>query len=111
MIDGILTEAGVNHAQARFIRRPEGTYAVYFDSVEIETPDRESVVPGQRPPCICRHTGSIEVYEPIADTATEAAIESAILARGLAYSKEDRYWLSDLQAYQVIYGLEWLDKK
>lgn len=110
MIDEILTEAKVNHAQARFIRRPEGTYAVYFDGIEVETPDRESVVPGERPPCIRRHTTSIEVYEPVADPETEAAIEAAILSRGLAYSKEDRYWLSDLQAYQVIYGLEWLDK-
>lgn len=110
MIGEILTEAGVNHAQTRFIRRPEGTYAVYSDSIETETPDRESIVFGQRPPCICRHTGSIELYEPIADPAAEAAIENAILTRGLAFSKEDRYWLSDLQAYQVIYGLEWLEK-
>ena len=29
MIDKILTDAGVEHAQGRFIRMPAGTHAVY----------------------------------------------------------------------------------
>lgn len=107
MIEAILTAAGVDYAQGRFIRRPDGTYAVYFDNIETETADR---VPGIAAPRIYTHSVSVEVYEPMPDDATEAAIEAELDARGIPWSKQDRYWLKDLQRYQTVYDFEYTTK-
>lgn len=110
MIREILTEAGVEFDQGHFIRKPQGTYAVYFDDVDLDGPDRESVILGQPLPAVCTHNVRIELYEPARDDKAEADLERAILSRGLTFSKEDRYWLSDALAYQVIYELTYTDK-
>ena len=107
MIKDILTAAGVEHAQGRFLQMPEGTHAVYFDDVETETADPVAA----SMPRICHHTVSVEVYEPMPDDATEAAIEAELDARGLPWSKQDRYWLKDLQRYQVIYETTYTTKR
>lgn len=110
MIEEILTEAGVAFEQSHFIRKPQGNYAVYFDDIVLDGIDRESVVPGQSMPAVRTHNVRIELYEPVRDDEIEAAVERAMLSRGLAFSKEDRYWLSDAQSYQVIYELNYTDK-
>ena len=107
MIKDILTAAGVEFAQARFITMPKGTHAVYFDDVETETADPVASVGTPR---IYHHTGTIELYEPAPDDAAEAAIETELDARGLPWSKQDRYWLKDLQRYQVVYEIEYTSK-
>ena len=110
MIEEILTEAGVECEQGHFILKPKGTYAVYFDDIDLDGPDRESVISGQPMPVVCTHNVRIELYEPARDDEAETALERAILSHGLTFSKEDRYWLSDAQAYQVIYELNFTDK-
>lgn len=100
MITEILTAAGVEFARARFLRMPEGTHAVYFDNIEAETADR---VAAEKMPRVYHHDVTVEVYEPAPDDATEAAIEAELDARALPWTKQDRYWLQDLQRYQVVY--------
>lgn len=108
MIDKILTAAGVEHAHGRFIRMPAGTHAVYFDDIEVETADRQTNIPGGAR--IYHHDVTVEVYEPAPDDATEAAIEAELDARGLPWTKQDRYWLKDVQRYQVIYEFSYTSK-
>lgn len=110
MIKEILTAAGVQHRQGRYPKPPAGTYAVYFDDVERDgadpvTPDTSAGLPG-----IYHHTGRIELYEPKPDDKTETAIEAELNARGLPWSKEDRYWLQSEQQYQTLYELEYITK-
>lgn len=107
MIKDILTAAGVEFAQGRFITMPKGTHAVYFDDVETETADP---VASEGMPRIYHHTVTVELYEPAPDDAAEAAIEAELGARGLPWSKQDRYWLKDLQRYQVVYEFEYTNK-
>lgn len=107
MINDILTAAGVEHKQGRFLRMPEGTYAVYFDDIEVETADRVGLV---KMPRLYHHNVSVEVYEPAPDDDTERAIESQLDARGLSWSKQDRYWLKDLQRYQTVYEFAYTSK-
>ena len=97
----------MEYAQGRFIRMPEGTHAVYFDDIEVETADR---VPGVQAPRIYHHSVSVEVYEPAPDDATETVIEAELDARGIPWTKQDRYWLKDLQRYQTVYDFEYTIK-
>ena len=104
MIDTILS--GVPHRQGRFLKPPAETYAVYMDNLTIDAADRV----GGKLPGIVTHDVMIEVYEPSPDDKTEAAIEAAMNAQGLSWTKQDRYWLQDVQRYQVIYEFTYTTK-
>ena len=108
MIEDILTASGVEHARGRFVRMPAGTHAVYFDDVEVETADRQTGIP--RSARVLHHDVTVELYEPAPDDAAEAAIEAELDARGLAWSKQDRFWIDKAQRYQVIYEFTYTSK-
>lgn len=110
MIKELLTAANVEHAQGRFLRMPAGTYALYFDDLEVESADRIATIPDNGLPRIYRHNVTIELYEPIQDDVAEGAIESELDARGLEWTKQDRYWLKDLQRYQTVYEISYTSK-
>lgn len=103
MIDKILTAAGVKYKRTRFLKPPAETYAVYTDDVETDGPDGINA--------IFTHDYTVELYEPTPDDATEAAIEAALDAEGLRWDKQDRYWLQDVQRYQVIYEFTHIEKR
>jgi hypothetical protein len=107
MITKILTAAGVEFAQGRFLRMPEGTHAVYFDDIEVETADPVASVAAPR---IYHHDVTVEVYEPAPDDATETAIEAELDSRAIPWSKQDRYWLKYLQRYQTVYEFAYTTK-
>lgn len=111
MVSEILTAAGVQHQQGRFVRIPEGiTYAVYFDDVEVDAADRVTPSTTAGLPRIQTHNITVEVYEPKPDDNAETAIEAELDARGLSWTKEDRYWLPDIQRYQVVYEFDYITK-
>lgn len=103
MIEKILTASGVTFRRSHFVRPPAETYAVYLDDKTTDGPDGINA--------IIHHDVTVEVYEPKADDATEAAIEAAIDAQGLQWTKQDRYWLSDENRYQVIYEFTYTEKR
>lgn len=110
MIDTILTAAGVEYRRARFHKPPADTYAVYFDDVEADGADPVfSPIPGGVPR-IYLHDVRVEVYEPKPDDKIEAAIEAELDARGLPWTKQDRYWLQEAQRYQVVYEFNYTAK-
>lgn len=108
MIKEILTAAGVQHRQGRFPKPHDTTYAVYFDDVERDGADP---VTAEKIPGVYHHDGRVELYEPKPDDKTEEAIEAELDARGLNWTKEDRYWLQDVQRYQVLYEFEFTTKE
>lgn len=111
IIKNILTAAGVLHRRGRFPAPPPGTYAVYFDDVSADGADPvHRSVPGGLPR-IYQHDARVELYEPKPDDAAEAAIEAELDARGISWTKEDRYWLQDVQRYQVLYDFSYTIKK
>lgn len=110
MIKEILTAAGVLHRRARFPKPPDDTYAVFFDDVAKDGADPVTPRKGERLPGVYQHSGRIELYEPRPDDKKEAALEAELDARGLDWSKEDRYWLQDVQRYQVIYEFSYYTK-
>lgn len=111
MIKEILTAAGVLHRRARFPKPPDDTYAVFFDDVERNGADPVTPLNGGLLPGVYQHSGRIELYEPKPDDEKEAAIEVELDAQGLDWSKEDRYWLQDVQRYQVLYEFTYYTKK
>ena len=111
MIKEILTAAGVEHAQGRFVNKPAGTYATYFDDVEVEGPDPVGSASMAGVPRIYTHNVTIELYEPAPDDQAELAIEAELDARGIPWAKQDRYWLKDAQRYQVIYEFTYYTKR
>lgn len=111
MIENILTAAGVKHRRGRFPSPPVGTYAVYFDDVSADGADPVSPDTPRGLPRIYHHDARVELYEPKPDGATEAAIEAELDARGIPWTKEDRYWLQDVQRYQVLYDFSYTLKK
>lgn len=106
MTEEILTAAGIPYRQGRFLRPPAETYGVYFDDLTTSGPDP---VPGA--PQIVRHDVMVELYEPKADPEIEARLEAQLQARGIHWTKQDRYWLQNAQRYQVIYEFSYIDKR
>lgn len=102
MVNEILTAAGVLHRRGRFLRLPEETHAVWFDDITADGPDGINR--------IFTHDIMVELYEAAPDDAAETAIEAELNARGLPWTKQDRYWLPDVQRYQVIYELTYITK-
>lgn len=104
MIETILQAAGVPCWAGWTYSPPEGNYALYFDDVTTDGPDG---YPGQ----VRRHDATVELYEPIADDAVEAAVEAAISVQGLQWEKQARYWLKDVQLHQVVYNFTFYEKR
>lgn len=103
MVNEILTAAGLEYRRTRFPRPPAGTYAVYMDDVTTDGPDGLAR--------IFTHSVTVEVYEPKPDDDAETALEAAITAAGLQWTKQDRYWLDTEQLYQVVYEFEYIEKR
>lgn len=103
MVNEILTASGVQFRQSRFPKPPAGTYAVYMDDITATGPDH-------MPARIFTHDITVELYEATPDGVAEAAIEAAITAQGIPWTKQDRYWLQDVQRYQVIYEFSYTVK-
>ncbi len=84
---------------------------MYFDDVEVVTADRVPNPTTPAPPRICTHNITIEAYEPVPDDTFEAAIEAELDARWIEWTKQDRYWLKDLQRYQTVYEFSYTIKE
>jgi hypothetical protein len=110
MVNEILTASGIEYAQGRFLRLPEKTCAVYFDDIEVTAADRVTPPTLAGLPRIYTHNVTVEVYEPAPDDPSETALEAELDARGLEWAKQDRYWLKDLQRYQVVYDFSYTNK-
>lgn len=104
MIAEILTEAGLTFRHIRFLKPPQGTYAVWQDDIVTDGADGESSG-------IFEHNYTVELYEPTPDDTSEAALEAAFAAHGIHYRKEDRYWLQDTQRYQTSYDFTLTSKE
>lgn len=104
MVDTILTAAGVQYRRGRFLRPPKGTYAVYTDDKSTDGSDGAEAL-------VVTHDVTVELYEPLPDDKTEAAIEEAITAAGLLWTKQDRYWLDSEQLYQIVYEFTYYEKR
>lgn len=103
MVNDILTAAGVQHREVRFIQPPAGTYAVWFDSQDHRGSDSNIRIIG--------HETRIELYSPKIDASAEAAIEEQFQIRGQAFFKDDRLWLKDEQKFMTVYSFEYLEKR
>lgn len=103
MIKTIMDAARVPFRESRFIKPPAGTYAVFMDDMETDGPDGMNR--------IFTHNITLEVYEAKPDDKIETAIEDALDAQGLHYTKQARYWLQTEQRYQVIYEFTYIIKK
>lgn len=111
MTETILTAAGIPYKHGRFLNPPAETYAIIFDSQEADGPDPVTPLASAGIPRIIHHDVMVELYEPRSDPAAEAAIEAELDARGLPWTKEARYWLPNVQRYQVVYGFNYTDKR
>ena len=107
MVNRILTQAGFvagkTYRETRFLKPPKVTYAIYNDTQTVRGPDNVNAV--------TEHEVNIELYEYAPDPDSEAAIESQFDAVGMSYIKQNRYWISEEQIFQVIYEFNYLDKR
>lgn len=104
MIREILAAAGIKERGNRFTKPPAGTYAVWFDDIDTDGPDG-------MPPCIFKHSVTIELYEPKKDEAAVTALEAALTAACLKWTRQDRLWLQTEQMYQTIYEFTYTNKR
>lgn len=103
MVNKILTAAGIPYRRGRLTGRKAPTEAVYLDDITTDGPDGL--------PWIRRHDITVELYEDRPDDAAEKALENAITAASLQWTKQDRYWLQSEQMYQVIYEFTYKEKR
>lgn len=108
-IEEILTAAGITHRQGRFAKPPEGTYAVWFDDVELSGAD--PLPTGSYPVKVRHHSVTVELYESTPDSHAELCLEKAMTDAGLDWDKQDRVWLETEQVYEAAYDLEYTDKR
>lgn len=107
LVTDILTAARVQGRRGRFTGPKPTSYVVWFDDVNTERgPD-----PFAGAPLLIHHDVTLELYEDKPDDAAETALEAAIIAAGLQYTKQDRYWLQSEQQYQVIYEFSYIEKR
>ena len=105
MVNKILTAAGIPYRRGRFTSPVKGcSYIVYMDDTATDGPD-------DKPTGLIWHDITVELYEFKPDDAAEAALEAAIAASGLQYTKQDRYWLQTEQMYQLIYEFRYKEKR
>ena len=106
MVKEILTLAGFvegkTFKETRFLKPPQSTYAVYFDSYERRGADSLNLIK--------EHDYTIELYSYKADPEAEASIESVLDTLGIAYDKASRYWIQEEQLYQVVYSFNYVEK-
>lgn len=104
MVNEILSASGIPYRRGRFTHPKEPAYAVYLDDLTTDGSDDAKAL-------ILRHEITVELYEDKPDDAAEAAMEAAITAAGLHWTKEDRYWLQTEQMYQVVYEFSYTEKR
>jgi len=106
MVKKILTGAGFEEnktfRETRFLKPPNSTYAVFMDSFTRRGADNHNFIKD--------HTYTIELYSYKADPEAEARIEAMLDKLGIAYDKEDRYWIQAEQLYQVVYTFNFVEK-
>lgn len=106
MVKEILTRAGFvegkTFKETRFLKPPVGTYAIYLDSYNRRGSDDLNFIK--------EHSYTIELYSSTPDKSKELAIEEALDAYGIDYSKQDRYWIQEEQLYQVVYDFDYIEK-
>lgn len=103
MLDAIMQAAGIQYRAGRFMGTKPDTYAVTMDDITTDGPDAG--------PMIYQHDVTIELYEDRPDPAAEAALEAAITAHGLQWTKQARYWIQSEHQYQAIYSLTYYEKR
>ena len=105
MTTEILTAASIAyHRRGRIVKAPDGTYAVWTDDITTDGPDGLA-------PMIFHHNVTVELYEPRPDDDAEARLEAQMSARGLHWTKQDRFWIVSEQMYQVIYEYSYTEKR
>lgn len=81
---------------------PACTYAIVLEDVEADGPDNINL--------LFTHNVMVELYELRPDAETEAAVEAELNARGIRYTKQEQYWLKEVQRYQTIYEFSYIEK-
>lgn len=106
MVKRVLTGAGFvenkTFKETRFIKPPRVTYAVFMDSFSRRGADDLNLIKD--------HDYTIELYCYEPDPDAEARIEASLDSLGLAFDKEDRYWIQEEQLYQVVYTFNYIEK-
>lgn len=101
-ISVILDASGVPYRKTRYPKPPSGAYAVYMDDIETDGPDGLNM--------IYRHDATVELYSSAPDPTSESKIESALDAKGVRWTKQSPYWITEEQLYQVIYEFTIIQK-
>lgn len=104
MIKTILQAADVPGREGWYDSPPKGNYVLWFDDVTTDGPDGH-------PEWVKKHDVILELYEPVADPAVEAALEAAMNVQGCEWTKQGRLWLKDLKHFQVIYEFSYTEKR
>lgn len=104
MVAEILTAAAIPGRLSRFVSPPAGSYVVWSDDIETDGPDG-------MPPTIFHHAVTLELYASKPDPVAETALEDAMTARGLHWSKQERYWIASEQMYQTLYEFNYTEKR
>lgn len=106
MVVKVLTAAGFveneTFKETRFLKPPKSTYAVYMDSYECRGADGLNLIKD--------HDYTIELYSYVPDPDAEKRLENTLDSFGLAYEKQERYWIQEEQLYQTIYQFNHIEK-
>ena len=103
MIERILNETGIPYKETKYVSPPKSTYIAVFDSTQAIGPDFA-------PQMLIRHAVTFELYSYKIDTDSEAAIEAAMSAADMDWTKSDREWIEQEKLYQTVYNFSYVSK-
>jgi hypothetical protein len=103
MLSDITTATGIPFRETQWVGKPPAeTYGIWMDDVTADGSDFENR--------IFTHDTTLELYEPKPDPEAEKSLEDWLNARGLKWTKQARYWITEALRYQVVYDFSYTEK-
>ena len=106
LIDDILQGAGFEknktYRETRFITPPKSSYVIFNASYDRRGADNMNLLKD--------YDATFELYSSKPDETSEVNIEKQFDLKGIAYLKQERYYIQTEQLYQVIYEFSFIEK-
>ena len=99
----LILEGLCQYRETKFKIPPKEDYCVWNDSKRVYGADKKNLIE--------EHNVSIELYEYSPNNDLEESIEARLDELGIAYDKQERYWLDDEKLFQIVYEFSYLTKR
>lgn len=103
MLNEITAATGIPFRETQWVGKPPAeTYGILLDDITADGADDKNFT--------YTHDTTLELYEPKPDPTAEKSLEDWLNDRGLKWTKQSRYWITEALRYQVVYDFSYTEK-